>query len=160
EGRIFAPLANTVVSALVGALVVSFTLVPVLAGFALRNPKPSRESPLLRWARAGHDPALTFAMRRPAVVVTLACGALLSAVVLAPRLGSEFLPELNEGAVYVTCSLPQTMSLSEGRRMAPRIKGLLARTPEVTSILSQLGRPEDGTDAKLPNNLEIFIKLE
>jgi cobalt-zinc-cadmium resistance protein CzcA len=160
EGRIFAPLANTVVSALVGALLVSFTLVPVLAFFALRNPKPHRDSPLLTWSRRAYEPSLDWAMKNPALVITLAVGALVSAFTLVPRLGSEFLPELNEGALYVTCSLPGNISLTEGRRMAPRIKRLLRRTPEVTSLLSQLGRPEDGTDPKLPNNLEVFVKLE
>lgn len=160
EGRIFSPLANTVVSALIGALLVSFTLVPVLAYYALRRPKPQRESPVLRWARRAYRPTLDFSMSHPALVMVLAMGALLSAVTLIPRLGSEFLPELNEGALYVTFSLPGNMSLTEGRKLTPRIKQLLRRTPEATSLLTQLGRPEDGTDPTLPNNLEVFIKLE
>jgi cobalt-zinc-cadmium resistance protein CzcA len=160
EGRIFSPLANTVVSALVGALVVSFTLVPVLCLYALRKPKPHRESPVLRWARRGYEPMLRFAMSNKATVMVLAIGALASALVLAPRLGSEFLPELNEGALYVTFTLPGNTSITEGRKLTPRIRALLRRTPEVTGLLSQLGRPEDGTDAKLPNNLEIFVKLK
>jgi len=160
EGRIFSPLANTVVSALVGAMVVSFTLVPVLCMYALRKPKPHRESPVLTWAKRGYEPMLRFAMANKALVMTLAVGALMTALVLAPRLGSEFLPELNEGALYVTFSLPGNTSLTEGRKLTPHIKELLRRTPEVTGLLSQLGRPEDGTDAKLPNNLEIFIKLK
>ncbi|MFO0756994.1 MAG: CusA/CzcA family heavy metal efflux RND transporter [Byssovorax sp.] len=159
EGRIFSPLANTVVSALVGALLVSFTLVPVLAFYALRRPKPHRESPLLRWSRAAYEPTLSFAMKSPALVMVLAFGALISGITLLPRLGSEFLPELNEGALYVTFSLPSNMSLTEGRKLTPRIKTLLARTPEATGLLTQLGRPEDGTDPTLPNNLEVFVKL-
>jgi cobalt-zinc-cadmium resistance protein CzcA len=160
EGRIFSPLANTVVSALVGALLVSFTAVPVLCLIALRNPAVHRESPVLRWARRAYAPSIAFAMRAPVPVMTLAVGLLVAAGVLLPRLGSEFLPELNEGALYVTFSLPGNLSLSEGRRLAPRVKGLLARTPEVTGLLTQLGRPEDGTDPSLPNNLEIFVKLK
>ncbi len=160
EGRIFSPLANTVVSALVGAMVVSFTLVPVLCLYALRNPKPHRESPVLKWARVLYAPTLRFAMSNKALVMTLAAGALATALVLAPRLGSEFLPELNEGALYVTFSLPGNMSLTEGRKLTPRIRELLARTPEATGLLSQLGRPEDGTDPTLPSNLEVFVKLK
>src|SRR5262249_2021421 len=68
--------------------------------------------------------------------------------------------ELNEGALYVTFTLPPTMSLTEARKLTPRVKRLLARTPEVVDLLSQLGRPEDGTDPTLQNNLEIFIKLK
>jgi heavy metal efflux system protein len=159
EGRIFSPLANTVVSALVGALIVSFTLVPVLAFYALRRPKVQPESPVLRWARRAYAPVLDFSMKNGALVMVLALGALLSAATLMPRLGSEFLPELNEGSLYVTFSMPGNMSLTEGRKIAPRIKELLRRTPEATSLLTQLGRPEDGTDPTLPSNLEVFVKL-
>jgi len=160
EGRIFSPMANTVVSALLGALLVSFSLVPVLALLALRRSKPLRESPLLVWARRAHDPALGFSMRRPEIVLTLAAGALAAALVLLPRLGSEFLPELNEGALYITFTLPGTISLTAGRRLVPVLKERLRRTPEVTELLSQLGRPEDGTDPTLASNLEIFVKLK
>ncbi|HEY4120152.1 MAG TPA: CusA/CzcA family heavy metal efflux RND transporter [Byssovorax sp.] len=160
EGRIFSPLANTVVSALVGALFVSFTLVPVLALYALRKPKVQRESPLLKWARLAYEPALAWSVRNASAVLVLALGALVSAGVLLPRLGSEFLPELNEGALYVTFSLPGNISLSEGRRLTPVLKRILKRTPEVTSLLTQLGRPEDGTDPTLPNNLEMFVQLK
>jgi len=160
EGRIFSPMANTVVSALVGALLVSFTLVPVLALFSLRHARPLPDSPLLRAARRAYEPSLLFAMRRPEIVLTLAAGALLSAFTLLPRLGSEFLPELNEGALYVTFTLPGNLSLTAGRRLVPALKERLRRTPEVTELLSQLGRPEDGTDPTLSNNLEIFVKLK
>ena len=90
EGRIFSPLANTVVSALVGAMVVSFTLVPVLCLYALRNPKPHRESPVLKWARIVYAPTIRYAMSNKALVMTLAVGSLATAIVLAPLLGSEF----------------------------------------------------------------------
>jgi cobalt-zinc-cadmium resistance protein CzcA len=159
EGRIFSPLANTVVSALVGALLMTFTLVPVLCLIALAKPKVSRESPLLVWAQRLFDPTLRFAMSNASAVLLLASCALVSAGLLLPRLGSEFLPALNEGALYVTFTLPDNLALGEGRRLAPRLKQLLHRTPEVTEVLSQLGRPEDGTDPTLPSNLEIFVKL-
>src|SRR5207249_7741520 len=77
-----------------------------------------------------------------------------------PRLGSEFLPEVNDGALYVTFTLPGNISLTAGRRLVPLLTERLRRTPEVTELLSQLGRPEDGTDPTLSNNLEIFVKLK
>ena len=159
EGRIFAPMANTVVSALVGALVVSFTLIPVLSFFGLKNAGLERESPLTRWARKAYVPALDFVLKRPVPVFIVAVGTLVSALLLVPRLGSEFLPELNEGALYVTFTLPGNMSLSEAEKLTPRLKKLLMRTPEAKAVLTQLGRPEDGTDPSLPNNLEAFVKL-
>ena len=161
EGRIFGPMAHTVVSALVGALAMSFTLVPVLAYHALRRSKAApADSPVFAAARRAYEPTLAFAMSNPGPIVVLALGALAAALVVLPRLGSEFLPELNEGAIYVTFTLPGNISLSEGRRLVPRIKRILRRTPEVTDIMSQLGRPEDGTDPTLPNNLEFFVQLQ
>jgi cobalt-zinc-cadmium resistance protein CzcA len=161
EGRIFAPMAHTVVSALVGAMLVSFTLVPALAFFALRRHKAVRESPVLKLAGKAYDPVLMTAMRNPAAVILLSVGLLYAGVTLAPRLGSEFLPELNEGSLYVTFTLPASISLEEGRKLTPRITALMQKDlPEVTELLTQLGRPEDGTDPTLPSNLEVFVKLK
>ncbi len=161
EGRIFAPMAHTVVSALIGAMIVSFTLVPALAFFALRRHKAVRESPVLRVARRVYDPVLLNAMRNPVAVFVAAACLLFSGVELAPRLGTEFLPELNEGALYVTFTLPAPISLTEGRKLTPKITATMREgLPEVTELLSQLGRPEDGTDPTLPSNLEVFVKLK
>ena len=161
EGRLFAPMAHTVVSALVGAMLVSFTLVPVLAFFALRKHKKIRESPVLRGARKAYDPILLGSMRNPAAVLIGAFALLCAGVELAPRLGTEFMPVLNEGSLYVTFTLPASSSLTLGRKLTPKIEALMRKDlPEVTELLSQLGRPEDGTDATLPNNLEIFVKLK
>ncbi|MCC6647708.1 MAG: efflux RND transporter permease subunit [Polyangiaceae bacterium] len=159
EGRIFAPMAHTVVAALVGGLVFSVTLVPVMATFAYRRPRPHRESPLLCAASVAYVPALRAALRRPWVVAAAALLSLaVSGRVLATR-GSEFLPELNEGAMYLTFTLPANSSLTEGRRLEPTLAAILDAFPQVESRISQLGRPEDGTDPKLSNNLEMFVKL-
>jgi len=160
EGRIFAPMANTVVAALSGALFFSVTLVPVLAAIVYRGPFHHRESPLLRVAARAYDGTLGFCLGRPWWVLG-AAGLLLGAAVFTlPRLGSEFLPELNEGALYITFTLPSNVSLDQGRQLVPRITELIAGKPEVESVLSQLGRPEDGTDATLTNNLEYFVRLK
>jgi len=160
EGRIFAPMAHTVVSALIGAMLVSFTLVPVLCFFALRRHKPIRQSPVLRLAAQAYRPVLLHAMRNPVAVLVGALALVYAGIDLAPRLGTEFLPELNEGALYVTYTLPATISLTEGRRLTPQITQLMRRDiPEITELMSQLGRPEDGTDPTLLNNLEVFVKL-
>ena len=159
EGRIFAPLAHTVVAALLGSLVFSMTLVPVLATFAYKKPRTHRESPLLRWFELGYMPLLQKALRWPLLVIGISLASLAASVHLIREQGSEFLPELNEGALYVTFTLPSNVSLSEGRRLAPSLLRMLDQFPEVESTMSQLGRPEDGTDPKLSNNLELFIKL-
>ncbi len=160
EGRIFAPMANTVVAALLGALLFSLSLVPVLATFAYREPIRHRVSPVLAWAQAAYDPTLMWAMRHAWVVLGGSLLALVAAGVVLTKLGSEFLPELNEGSLYLTFTLPANISLTEGRRLVPRITEILRRYPEVENILSQLGRPEDGTDPTLTNNLEFFVRLK
>jgi cobalt-zinc-cadmium resistance protein CzcA len=160
EGRIFSPMANTVAAALMGALLFSVTLVPALASFAYNKPVHHRESPVLGWAQKLYLPTLRFSLKRPWLVMGLALALLGVTGAVGSRLGSEFLPELNEGALYMTFTLPSNVSLSEGRRLAPKLSALIAAQPQVEAILSQLGRPEDGTDATLTSNLEFFVKLK
>jgi cobalt-zinc-cadmium resistance protein CzcA len=160
EGRIFAPMSNTVVAALIGALLFSLTLVPVLATLCYRGPIRHAVSPILRWAQAAYEPTLAWAMRHAGIVLLGSVGALVAAAVVLSSQGSEFLPELNEGSLYLTFTLPANMSLNEGRRLVPRITDIISRSPEVEEVLSQLGRPEDGTDPTLTNNLEFFVKLK
>lgn len=159
EGRIFAPLAHTVIAALVGGLLCAVTLVPALASLVYRGPRPHRDSPALRLAAAGYLPALRAALQAPVLVLVLAIAALVGAGRLLLARGTEFLPELNEGALYLTFSLPENSSLTEGRRLTPMLNEIIDGFPEVEAHLSQLGRPEDGTDPTLSNNLEFFVKL-
>lgn len=160
EGRMFAPMAHTVVSALAGALVLSITLVPVLATFLWKKPPKHRESPVLKLATNLYGPTLRWSLRRPAVVLSGAAVLLALTVALGSRLGSEFLPELNEGGLYISFTLPPNVSLTEGRRMLPRLTELVEAQEQTDEVLIQLGRPEDGTDPKLANDLEIFVKLK
>jgi heavy metal efflux system protein len=159
EGRIFAPMAHTVVAALVGSLVFSITLVPVLATFAYTRPHQHRESPILTAASRAYLPVLRAALRRPIAIAVIAVLSLAATAQILSHRGSEFLPELNEGAMYLTFTLPANTSLNEGRRLEPTLTAILDQFPQVESRISQLGRPEDGTDPKLSNNLEIFVKL-
>jgi cobalt-zinc-cadmium resistance protein CzcA len=160
EGRIFSPLAHTVVAALLGSLAFSITLVPVLATFAYRWDDKHRESPLLRLLERAYVPTLRGALKRPLIVLGISLAALAGSVHILSTRGSEFLPELNEGALYLTFTLPSNVSLHEGRRLAPTLAKMIDVFPEVESHLSQLGRPEDGQDPTLANNFELFVKLK
>lgn len=160
EGRIFAPMANTVAAALASALLFSVTLVPALASYAYRNGVAHRESPLLRFAARVYAPTLRAALRWPWLVVGASLALLGGTAAIGSRLGSEFLPELNEGGLYMTFTLPSNVSLSEGRRLAPKLAASIGANPQVADVLNQLGRPEDGTDATLTSNLEYFVKLK
>lgn len=160
EGRMFGPLAHTVVAALVGSLLLSVTLVPVLAAFAYRKQLQHRVSPVLAWAERVYRPSLGWSLRHPWTVVACAFALLGVSTYQMTRLGTEFLPELNEGALYLTYTLPSNISLTEGRRLVPLLDDVVRHFPQVETRLTQLGRPEDGTDPSLANNLEVFVRLK
>lgn len=161
EGRIFTPMAHTVVSALAGALILSITLVPVLSWLLFHKKLPKHvESPALKLAARVYAPALRWSLKHPKSILAGALVLVMLSAVALPRMGSEFLPSLNEGSLYITFTLPDNISIQEGRRWMPRIFATFAHHPAVDDIVMWLGRPEDGTDPNLPNNLEALIKLK
>jgi cobalt-zinc-cadmium resistance protein CzcA len=160
EGRIFAPMAYSVVSALVGALVLSLTLVPLLCSRMLKKNLPEKENRLVLAAKRFYEPALAWALRRKKTVLALAVASLAGSLALVPRLGSEFLPELNEGAVWVNVTLPTSVSVSESQEMVRKVRLAIRKFPEVERVNSKVGRPEDGTDPKLINMAEFLVDLK
>src|SRR5437867_4784920 len=160
EGRIFAPMAYTVVCALVGSLLFSLTLVPLLCFFLLRKNLPEKDNRLVSLCKRVYRPALQGALNHPIIVVVAAIFLLASTLALVPRLGTEFLPELNEGTLWVNVTMPPGISVSEAERQTANIRSTIRRFPEVTSVISQAGRPEDGTDPKPINMAEFFVDLK
>ncbi len=161
EGRIFAPMAYTVVSALVGSLLFSLTLVPLLCFVLLRGRIAHGENLLVRFSKWVYRPILRSALHRPWPVLGTAAVALaLSVGFVLPRLGTEFLPELNEGTLWMEASFTPGISLTEARAISTRIRRIIkGRFPEVTTVLAQCGRPEDGTDPHTTNTFEMFVGL-
>jgi cobalt-zinc-cadmium resistance protein CzcA len=160
EGRIFAPMAYSVVSALVGALILSLTLVPLLCAVMLKKNLPEKENRLVLAAKRWYEPALHWALRSKKLVLGLAVAALAGSVALVPQLGSEFLPELNEGSVWVNLTLPTSLSVSEAQEMVRKVRTAIRKFPEVANVTSKTGRPEDGTDPKLVNMAEFLVDLK
>src|SRR5438067_10049256 len=160
EGRIFAPMAYSVVSALIGALVVSLTLVPLLCSVMLKRNLPEEENRLVRAAKRAYAPALAWALERPRTVLISAVLALAASLALVPRLGTEFLPELNEGSIWVNVFLPTSVSVTEAQELNHRIRDAIRQSPEVASVTSKTGRPEDGTDPKLINMSELLVDVQ
>jgi cobalt-zinc-cadmium resistance protein CzcA len=160
EGRIFAPMAYTVVSALVGSLIFSLTLVPLLCFYLLRKGLPEKENRLVAACKWIYRPVLVLALSRPKTVIAIALAALAISLTLAPQLGTEFLPELNEGTLWVNITLPSGVSVSETSRICASLRKTLHQFPEVVSVISQAGRPEDGTDPKPISMVEIFVGLK
>lgn len=159
EGRIFAPMAYSVVSALVASLLISLTLVPLLCHWLLRGRLSHEEPGVVRASKGIYAPALAWALRRRRTVLAIAAAGLAVAVAAATRLGSEFLPELNEGSVWLNVTLEPSVSISEAQLQARRIREIVRRTPEVEGVVSKLGRPEDGTDPKIASQIEALVDL-
>ena len=159
EGRIFAPMAWTVTSALVGSLLLSLALVPLLCYTLLRAPLPHGENRLVRACQRSYEPLLRWALGAPWRVLGIAVVVLGASLASFPQLGTEFLPELNEGTVWINLNLPPGISVTETMTQVARVRAALARIPEVTTTVSKAGRPEDGTDPKPINMVEIFVGL-
>ncbi|MBI1825019.1 MAG: efflux RND transporter permease subunit [Planctomycetes bacterium] len=157
EGRIFAPMAYTVVSALIGSLLFSLTLVPLLCYFLLRWRLHEKENPLIRFCKWLYRPTLRIALKLRWLVLSAALAGLAGSLLLVPKLGSEFLPELNEGSIWINLTLPPSISVSETTRICHKLRDLIRQFPEVNSVISKAGRPEDGTDPKLINMAEVLV---
>jgi len=160
EGRIFSPMAWTVTSALVGSLIVSLTLVPLLCVKLLNRRVPHGDNRLVEWLKARYEPWLRRAVAHPKRVLAIAVGALAVALALASQLGSEFLPELNEGTTWVNLMLPPSVSPGEAQDLMRDVRKALHSVPEVHTVISKVGRPDDGTDPKIFNSSEIFVDFK
>jgi len=160
EGRIFAPMAWSVSSALVGSLIVSLTLVPLLCLLLLGKRIPHEDNWLVRRSKALYRPLLGWALAHKAPMLAAAAAALAASLALVPRLGSEFLPELNEGSIWINLPMPASVSVSEAQALLGKVRALLRSIPEVNTVISKTGRPEDGTDPKLISMAELLVDLK
>jgi len=160
EGRIFAPMAWTVTSALVGSLLFSLTLVPLLCLFLLGKNIPHQENALVRFIKRPYVSTLRRALSHPGLVIATALAGFIASLAMAPRLGTEFLPELNEGSIWVNANMPPGISVEQARAYCRKMRDILRKTPEVRSVISKSGRPEDGTDPKPINMAELFVDLK
>ncbi len=158
EGRMFSPLAFTLGFALLGAVAMSLTLVPALSVDLLKRGLHEK-SPVIDFLHRAFSKTLDFALRHDRKVFAAAIGLLVVSLYAASFLGSEFLPHLNEGALWVRGSMPMSISPTMADSMTARIRRIIMSFPEVTNVISQLGRPDDGTDATGFFNAEFFVDL-
>jgi cobalt-zinc-cadmium resistance protein CzcA len=160
EGRIFAPMAYSVTSALIGSLILSLTLVPLLSYLLLNKELPHGDSPMIAWLKLHYQVALKHALQRPRSVIIGAVIALLASLGIATQLGSEFLPALNEGSLWMNVTLPPSISVDAAREETRRVRAALRTVPEIASVVTKAGRPEDGTDPKSINSVEAAIAFK
>jgi heavy metal efflux system protein len=159
EGRIFAPMAYTYAFALLGALACAMLVVPALESVLMRGDFHVEEPRWLIKLGEVYGKVLERLDRIRVLVFALFLGSVLALGMLGTRIGTEFLPELNEGGFYITAVFPSTISLDETRKNVRQLRAHLLKTPEVRDVLSHVGRPEDATQAEGPNNAELFVVL-
>jgi cobalt-zinc-cadmium resistance protein CzcA len=162
EGRLFRPMAWTVAFALLGAVIFSMTIAPVLASFAFRKETREWENPVLVWITKGYRHAVTWVVHHRWAMVAVSIAAVCCSIWLlqGERIGSEFLPHLDEGALWVRGTLAPSTGPTEGIRLSNQARLILCSFPEVTQCSSQTGRPDDGSDTTSFFNTEYFADLK
>jgi cobalt-zinc-cadmium resistance protein CzcA len=160
EGAIFGPMARTYAYALTGAVIATFTVTPVLASLLLPEQVKETETIIVRALHRIYNPVLRFALAHRAIIVAIGIAFVGVCGLLASRLGSEFLPALEEGNFWIRASMPMTLSLQDGEAAARKMRLILLNYPEVITVFSQHGRPDDGSDASPFFNVELFAVLK
>jgi cobalt-zinc-cadmium resistance protein CzcA len=159
ERRLFTPMALTVCYALVGSLVLCLTLVPVLATFVFRGRTQGRRHRVLEGVTALYERIVRVTVRYAALMVVVAFGVVVGSVYLGTHLGTEFIPPLDEGEIWIRANLPSGISLETSAEVAARMRALILQSPEVKLVSSQTGRNDSGTDPFGPNRNEILVTL-
>lgn len=159
-GLLFRPMANTMAFALLGALLFTLTLVPVLVSYWFKKGVEEKKNRAYEWIREEYGRELKWCMDRPKLTMVLATMILGAALLLVPLIGGEFMPHLDEGAIWVRATMPYTISFEEASKFAPQVRALLSSYPQVTVVGSELGRPDDGTDPTGFFNCEFYVGLK
>ncbi len=160
EGQIFNPMARAYAYALSGALLATFSVTPVLASLLLPKHVNVVETLFVRGIRRVYSPVLRWALEKRKATVAIGVAFLLVAGLLLPHIGSEFLPALEEGNLWIRASMPTTISLEAGMDKVNRMRRIIKNHPEVVTVVSQHGRPDDGSDASGFYNVELFVPLK
>jgi len=160
EGQIFNPMARTYGYALAGALIATFTITPVLASYLLPEHVSEVETIVVRALRAVYSPVLSWSLHHRKTMVAIGLGFLAGIGLLMPRLGTEFLPALEEGNLWIRATMPSTISLEAAMPAVNRMRDILLTHPEVITVVSQHGRPDNGSDAAGFFNAEFFVPLK
>jgi cobalt-zinc-cadmium resistance protein CzcA len=157
---LFKPMADTMIFALIGSLIVTLTVLPVLCAWLMRRGVTERRNAVFEWIRSAYRRGLESCLAFPRRTV-IACAVLLgAALLLTPVIGAEFMPHLDEGALWVRATMPYTISFDESAKIVPEVRAILSSFPEVTVVASEHGRPDDGTDATGFFNAEFYVGLK
>ncbi|MGB7731324.1 MAG: CusA/CzcA family heavy metal efflux RND transporter [Candidatus Acidiferrum sp.] len=159
-GKLFHPMADTMGFALLGALILTLTLVPVLVSYWFKRGVKEKENRFYEWFRKEYGSELKWCLDHPKLTILLASIIFGLSLLLVPFIGGEFMPHLDEGAIWVRATMPYTISFEDAAKFAPQVRTLLAKYPQVTAVGSELGRPDDGTDPTGFFNCEFYVGLK
>jgi cobalt-zinc-cadmium resistance protein CzcA len=160
SGKLFKPMADTTIFALVGSLIVTLTLLPVLCAWFLKHGVRERRNPGFEWIKERYARGLDWCMARPWLTTVATAAVFVVSLALLPFIGAEFMPHLDEGALWVRATMPYTISFDESSKIVPEIREVLRGFPQVTVVASEHGRPDDGTDPTGFFNAEFYVGLK
>ncbi len=160
SGKLFKPMADTVAIALVGALILTLTLVPVLCAYWFKGGVHERVNKPFNWVRDRYAGQLEWCLDRPKTTMFGAIVIFAATLLLVPFIGGEFMPHLDEGALWVRATMPYTVSFETASNFSPQVRNILLKYPMVTDVGSELGRPDDGTDPTGFFNDEFYVGLK
>jgi cobalt-zinc-cadmium resistance protein CzcA len=159
-GKLFHPMADTMAFALIGALILTLTVVPVLVSYWFTKGVQEKPNRIFDWVRDVYATWLDWCLNHPKITLTVGVLIFAASLLLVPIIGGEFLPHLDEGALWVRATMPYTISFEDSSKFAPKIRDLLAQYPQVTVVGSELGRNDDGTDPTGFFNCEFYVGLK
>jgi heavy metal efflux system protein len=160
SGKLFHPMADTMSVALVGALILTLTFVPVMCSYWFKKGVREPRNKPFEWIKKEYGSELKWCLERPWLTMLVATIIFGVSLLFVPFIGGEFMPHLDEGALWVRATMPYTISYEEAAKIAPQIRTILAKYPMVTDVGSELGRPDDGTDPTGFFNCEFYVGLK
>jgi cobalt-zinc-cadmium resistance protein CzcA len=160
SGKLFKPMADTVSIALIGALILTLTFVPVMCAYWFKRGVHERENKPFEWLRKKYAVQLDWCLDHPKITMVVSILIFAATLLLIPFIGGEFMPHLDEGAIWVRATMPYTISFEEASKFSPQVRNILMKYPMVTDVGSELGRPDDGTDPTGFFNDEFYVGLK
>jgi cobalt-zinc-cadmium resistance protein CzcA len=160
SGKLFKPMADTTIFALIGSLIVTITLLPVVCSVVLRSGVKERRNAIFEWILSRYRAGLEWSLDHAKVVLWASIAIGVGSLLLITRIGGEFMPKLDEGALWVRATMPYTISFEESSKIVPQIRKIIKSFPEVTLVASEHGRPDDGTDPTGFFNAEFYVGLK
>jgi heavy metal efflux system protein len=160
SGRLFKPMADTTIAALVGSVLITLLVLPPLCAWALRKGVRERRNVAFEWIKGVYARGLDWSLAHRGLIVGVSLALFAVAIAMTESIGAEFMPKLDEGALWVRATMPYTISFQESSKLAPQIRSILKSFPEVTDVADEHGRPDDGTDPTGFFNMEFYVGLK